>query len=83
MYGKISWKDLVQPSVILAYKGFEVSRDLAHEASKNGNLSIFGQISAGGILRMPKIGDILDTISKQGTNGMANFSFKIQIYYSK
>ena len=70
LYGKLSWHDVVEPSAILARNGFEISRDLADEATKNPNLGILAHINPRQILMLPKLASTLEAVSKFGTNGM-------------
>ncbi|XP_023246688.1 glutathione hydrolase 7-like [Copidosoma floridanum] len=66
LYGKLSWQILVEPAAKLAREGFEVSRDLAYEATKNTNLGIFEHVNAGQILMLPDLAFILEAVSKNG-----------------
>jgi gamma-glutamyltranspeptidase len=75
MYGKLQWQDVVEPSAILAGKGFEVSRDFAYEATKNVNLGLFGHINGGETLMLPKLAKTLQLVSKFGTKGIFSVFF--------
>lgn len=69
--GKLSWNEIVEPSVSLAKKGFVVSKELATEVSKNINYEIlYGHISAGDILKLPDLSNMLNAVALKGTNGI-------------
>ncbi|KAJ8682584.1 hypothetical protein QAD02_018376 [Eretmocerus hayati] len=71
-YGKLSWQEVVMPSVILALKGFEVSRDFAYEATKNINSGIFEHINAGEILTLADLANTLEMVSSHGSDELYN-----------
>lgn len=69
--GKLLWNEIVEPSVSLAKRGFVVSKELATEVSKNINYEIlYGHISAGDILKLPDLSNILNAVALKGTNGI-------------
>lgn len=69
--GKLSWNEIVEPSVSLAKRGFVVSKELAIEVSKNINYEIlYGHISAGDILKLPDLSNMLNAVALKGTNGI-------------
>lgn len=70
LYGKLSWREVVEPSIKLAQNGFEISRDFAHEATINTNLNVFGHINAGDKLVLPSLAKTLEVVSKFGANGI-------------
>ncbi|XP_011497680.1 PREDICTED: gamma-glutamyltranspeptidase 1-like [Ceratosolen solmsi marchali] len=83
MYGKLQWQDVVEPSIILAREGFEVSRDFAYETTRNVNLGLFRHINAGEILALPKLANTLELVSKFGTNVFYNGSISNEIFLNK
>lgn len=67
--GKLSWNEIVEPSVSLAKRGFVVSKELASEVSKNINYEIlYGHVSAGDILKLPDLSNMLNAVALKGTN---------------
>lgn len=68
--GKLPWSEIVKPSVSLAKEGFVVSKELASEVSKNIDYEIlYGHISAGDILKLHDLSNLLNAVGLEGTNG--------------
>ncbi len=79
-YGKLKWRDLVQPSVRLARQGFPVSYALARSLRGQNTSRLLGQFAeskrlylkggayweAGETLRLPELARTLERIAKQG-----------------
>jgi gamma-glutamyltranspeptidase/glutathione hydrolase len=80
-YGKLPWKDLIQPSVRLASQGFKINAHLADDlkdlAEKNkqfkGTWRIFGRsgqfYKGGETFRQPELAKTLTNIRDQGAQG--------------
>lgn len=80
-YGKLPWKDLIQPSVKLAQSGFKINSQLSDElrnlASKNkqfaGTWRIFGRsgnfYKAGEVFKQPELAKTLSRIRDFGSDG--------------
>ncbi|XP_003695812.2 glutathione hydrolase 7 [Apis florea] len=82
--GKLSWNEIVEPSVSLAKKGFVVSKELATEVSKNINYEIlYGHISAGDILKLPDLSNMLNAVALKGTNVLYNGTFSQKLLHDK
>lgn len=81
MFGKLPWKEVVQPARLLAQNGFTVSRDLAQELKSQGksfqpfpeSYRIFnkgGQFwKWGETFKQPELAATLKRIEDQGTKG--------------
>ncbi|XP_034193469.2 glutathione hydrolase 7 isoform X2 [Osmia lignaria lignaria] len=71
--GKLSWNEIIKPSIILAREGFVVSKELASEISRNINYEIlYGHLSAGDILKLNDLSDTLNAIAQHGTDVLYN-----------
>ncbi|XP_043790880.1 glutathione hydrolase 7-like [Apis laboriosa] len=82
--GKLSWNEIVEPSVSLAKKGFVVSKELATEVSRNINYEIlYGHISAGDILKLPDLSNMLNAVALKGTNVLYNGTFSQKLLHDK
>lgn len=69
--GKLPWKDIVKPSACLAKEGFVVSKELASEVSRNIDYeALYGHLSAGDILKLDDLGNMLNNVALYGTNGI-------------
>lgn len=82
--GKLSWNEIVEPSVSLAKRGFVVSKELASEVSKNINYEIlYGHVSAGDILKLPDLSNMLNAVALKGTNVLYNGTFSQKLLHDK
>ncbi|XP_076630907.1 uncharacterized protein LOC143346574 isoform X1 [Colletes latitarsis] len=82
--GKLPWSEIIKPSVTLAKEGFVVSKELATEVSKNINYEIlYGHLSAGDILKLHKLGDMLNAVAQHGTNVLYNGTFSQKLLHDK
>lgn len=77
LHGKLKWKDVVMPSVLLARNGFPVSRNLLGAWKRvNPNTSyfaelqeVFGSLAPGEDLKLPDLAGALERIAILGPDG--------------
>jgi len=69
-YGSLPWRNIIQPSIKLARKGFIVSKDLADEISKNTNhRMLYGSLNSGDTLQLHDLANTLDIVAEFGAEG--------------
>ncbi|XP_060824662.1 glutathione hydrolase 7-like isoform X2 [Bombus pascuorum] len=82
--GKLPWSEIVKPSVSLAKEGFVVSKELASEVSKNIDYEIlYGHISAGDILKLHDLSNLLNAVGLEGTNVLYNGTFSQKLLHDR
>ncbi|CAK9808239.1 Glutathione hydrolase 2 [Anthophora quadrimaculata] len=82
--GKLPWSEIVKPSVLLAKEGFVVSKELASEVSKNIDYEIlYGHLSAGDILKLHDLGDMLNAVALYGSNILYNGTFSQKLLHDE
>ncbi|XP_076166696.1 glutathione hydrolase 7 [Ptiloglossa arizonensis] len=82
--GKLAWSEIIKPSVTLAKEGFVVSKELASEVSKNINYEIlYGHLSAGDILKLHNLSEMLNAVAQHGTNVLYNGTFSQKLLHGK
>jgi gamma-glutamyltranspeptidase len=69
-YGSLPWRNIVQPSVKLARKGFVVSKDFADEISGSTNYRmLYGPVNSGDTLQLHDLANTLDIVAEFGAEG--------------
>ncbi|XP_051156544.1 glutathione hydrolase 6-like isoform X2 [Leptopilina boulardi] len=78
--GKLSWQELIEPSIALARNGFIVSREFANEISKQTDYEkIFKPIYGGETFAMKNLANTLEIIAQHGADVIYNGSLSISI----
>ncbi|XP_054016414.1 glutathione hydrolase 7-like [Hylaeus anthracinus] len=82
--GKLPWSEIIKPSVTLAKEGFVVSKELASEVSKNVDYEIlYGHLTAGDILKLHDLGDMLTAVAQQSATVLYNGTFSENLLHDK
>lgn len=76
-FGKLPWKEVVAPAIRFANDGFKVDQQLiqryqeaAEKAPANGHFKkYFGAMRAGQVFKQPELGEVLERIAEQGSDG--------------
>lgn len=78
MRGKLSWQELIEPSIALARNGFIVSREFANEISKQTDYEkIFKPIYGGETFAMKNLANTLEIIAQHGADGLFLITHKL------
>ncbi|KAL4401221.1 glutathione hydrolase [Malassezia pachydermatis] len=82
LYGRLPWEQLLEPSIVIARRGFRVPAQLYSKIQWGGNLACLAPtlvptfcpdgepLPAGSLLRLPALADTLEQIATYGPNVM-------------
>lgn len=70
LQGKLSWHELIEPSILLARNGFIVSREFANEISKHTDYEKkFDSVHGGETFTRLNFSNTLELIAQHGADG--------------
>ncbi|XP_015109864.1 glutathione hydrolase 7-like [Diachasma alloeum] len=72
--GSLPWSKIVEPAEILAKDGFVITEDFFEEISRVDHGALFGYLEPGELLKLPHLGETLETIKSHGSQSLYNGS---------